>query len=275
MYAHRVIEDVRGWLSEANKTRTAMYKKNHNQIVTIHEIVADLLPISQCFFFGNAVSNILLDTKANGTEPILQMLNGYINLPYNPLWLEFNDEKIKLGVLLTQHKNEDRALLNDYDLFCFAYRNQAWEVVPKVASIHNGVIENITIPSNNSTPGTDDYIICCASLAHIALLLLNCKNVVTEKISAPTALNKKRMRSNKQPLLDYHILKIAIPASRKSNHGASEALYHNRVHLCRGHFKEYTQDNPLFGKFTGLYWWQPHVRGQNKDGIVIKDYEIQ
>jgi len=39
--------------------------------------------------------------------------------------------------------------------------------------------------------------------------------------------------------------------------------------------KEYTQEHPLFGKLTGLYWWQPHVRGQNKEGIVMKDYAIK
>jgi hypothetical protein len=47
------------------------------------------------------------------------------------------------------------------------------------------------------------------------------------------------------------------------------------VHLCRGHFKTYTDDNPLFGKHVGKYYWQPSIRGKNKKGIVAKDYSLE
>lgn len=48
----------------------------------------------------------------------------------------------------------------------------------------------------------------------------------------------------------------------------------NRVHLCRGHFKEYTEQNPLFGRHVGRYWWQPCVRGKKEKGIIAKDYIV-
>jgi len=54
-----------------------------------------------------------------------------------------------------------------------------------------------------------------------------------------------------------------------------QTAYHVRVHLCRGHFKQYTADHPLLGRHVGLYVWQPHVRGKNKDGVVMKDYNVQ
>ena len=47
-----------------------------------------------------------------------------------------------------------------------------------------------------------------------------------------------------------------------------------RVHLCRGHFKEYTNENPLFGKHVGRFWWQPMVRGDKKRGVLNKDYDV-
>lgn len=105
--------------------------------------------------------------------------------------------------------------------------------------------------------------------------ILNCKNIVTEKIPAPERLNKKRRESRKQELFDYHVLNVVIPSKKREYHESTEPLSHNRVHLCRGHFKEYTAEHPLFGRLTGLYWWQPHVRGQNKYGIVMKDYKIK
>lgn len=112
------------------------------------------------------------------------------------------------------------------------------------------------------------------SLFYQSLLLLSCKNIITEKILAPEALNKKRRKAGKQELFDYHVLNVVLPSKKRGYQEATEPLSHNRVHLCRGHFKEYTAEHPLFGHYIGLYWWQPYVRGQNKKGIVMKDYSI-
>jgi len=108
------------------------------------------------------------------------------------------------------------------------------------------------------------------------LLLLNCKNITTEKVEAPAKLNKKRKQHGKVELFSYHTLKLKLP-SVKTSHGTQEIVYshHNRVHFCRGHFKEYTKEKPLFGKLTGLYWWESHMRGRNTDGFVGKEYEIE
>lgn len=107
------------------------------------------------------------------------------------------------------------------------------------------------------------------------LLLLNCKNITAEINSPDLALNKARRKRGKQELFSYKTLKISLPSDKTNLHeNNQQAEEHNRIHFCRGHFKEYTADKPLFGKITGLWWWQPHVRGQNKDGIVMKDYEV-
>lgn len=107
------------------------------------------------------------------------------------------------------------------------------------------------------------------------LKLIHCKNITTEKIPAPHKLNRKRARLGKQELFDYHVLNVITPSQKRESPSRVPSLSHNRVHLCRGHFKEYTQENPLFGRHTGLYWWQPHVRGQNRDGVVMKDYSVK
>ena len=113
------------------------------------------------------------------------------------------------------------------------------------------------------------------TMLNLTLKLLNCKNIQTETIKAPEALNKKRRRNGKQEIFDYHVLNVVVPGKKRGYSPETEPLSHNRVHLCRGHFKEYTSEHPLFGHLTGLYWWQPHVRGQNKSGIVVKDYNVK
>ena len=107
-----------------------------------------------------------------------------------------------------------------------------------------------------------------------AIKLINCKNITLEKIPAPARLNKKRRENGRQELFDYHVLNVVVPSKQREYRESQEPLSHNRVHLCRGHFKVYTAEHPLFGSLIGQYWWQPHARGQNKNGIVVKDYQV-
>lgn len=105
------------------------------------------------------------------------------------------------------------------------------------------------------------------------LNILTCKNIGTETVLAPDKLNRKRIKQGKQPLFSYHTLVIKPVGKRQES--IPRHLWENRVHLQRGHFKTYTDEKPLFGHITGRFWWQPHVRGRNKDGVVMKDYEVR
>ncbi len=72
-----------------------------------------------------------------------------------------------------------------------------------------------------------------------------------------------------------YTLKIDLGKRINNSGSKGDGSYTNRIHLCRGHFKRYTKDKPLFGKYVGLWWWQPSVRGRNKEGIIYKDYELK
>jgi len=113
-------------------------------------------------------------------------------------------------------------------------------------------------------------------IVHI-LTTLNIKNIKKEKTEAPTKLNKKRIKNGKTSIYSYYTLKIDILKSKNETEqtALSTEESFNRLHLCRGHVKEYSDKKPLFGKIKGLYYWKPHVRGRNKKGIVMKDYEVQ
>ena len=107
-----------------------------------------------------------------------------------------------------------------------------------------------------------------------ALMLLNCKNVVTEDNLPSEKLNNKRRKRGRLELFTYKTLKLVLPSESKKGGEYLPSGKKVKIHLCRGHFKNYTKDAPLFGRYTGLYWWQPHVRGDKKEGMVVKDYEI-
>ena len=105
------------------------------------------------------------------------------------------------------------------------------------------------------------------------LMLLSCRNIETIDNPPPEKLNKKRIKSGKQPIFTYKTL--VIKPTGKQQKSVPKHLWDNRIHLCRGHFKTYTEDAPLFGKYTGRYWWQPSVRGNKNKGVVMKDYKLE
>ncbi len=106
------------------------------------------------------------------------------------------------------------------------------------------------------------------------LKLISCKNIATATHEPDAKLNKSRVKKGKQPVFTYKTLVIK-PTSKRQQAIEAQGLWENRIHLCRGHFKEYSEEKPLFGKYTGRYWWQPSVRGRNKNGVVVKDYEVK
>lgn len=79
------------------------------------------------------------------------------------------------------------------------------------------------------------------------------------------------------PKYEYRIITIEIPKELTKAYNI-ESLEHNgirkRYHTVRGHARYYTEDKPLFGKYTGWVWIAPHVRGDRNLGVIDKDYNV-
>jgi hypothetical protein len=105
-----------------------------------------------------------------------------------------------------------------------------------------------------------------------ALSLLHCKNVNAEKsLPADARLQASRARRGKSPLFRFHTIKVGgVPSM--PGHGRNGPHEAPAFHICRGHFKKF-DERPLFGKFRGTYWWPTYARGDEKKGVVEKDYE--
>ena len=112
----------------------------------------------------------------------------------------------------------------------------------------------------------------------VLLTLLNTRNIVTKLVTPPDRLNKARIKRKQEPLDKYYILEVAKGVPKTKYQGEVPWDYQppaeRALHLCRGHFKTYTEDAPLLGKHTGTFWWQPSVRGKKENGTITKDYAI-
>lgn len=65
---------------------------------------------------------------------------------------------------------------------------------------------------------------------------------------------------------EYKVLSLSQTLTEHSTGPDLPPGYHVRGHFQRGHFKR---------KLHGVYWWNPHWRGDFSKGIVMKDYKAK
>jgi hypothetical protein len=108
-------------------------------------------------------------------------------------------------------------------------------------------------------------------LVMLAIGLMNCKNVKLPEHQSSVPIGRRQRRRN--PGVKYHT--IEIPGHTASgSRGAGDAGRGVALHRVRGHFKTYTADAPLLGKYVGTYWWDWQVRGDPELGTHVTDYKI-
>ncbi len=146
-----------------------------------------------------------------------------------------------------------------------------------VDNLFRNHISDVAFLATHSALGINDfmnYIPFCLQ----AIALMHCRNVTTE-IEHPRDSRQQRRhyeRHHGAPMTDYHVLKIKPMRARSAGESGSsrEAEGITRQHIARGHFKTYTDAAPLFGKWTGVYWWESQLRGNPERGAADKDYEV-
>lgn len=112
--------------------------------------------------------------------------------------------------------------------------------------------------------------------ALLAVSFMHCKNVAFDQYKPPEKISRKHERRHGLPLTKYYTLEIdPIRKLLRDEGGAEKTGLKHALHICRGHFKTYTDEKPLFGKRTGTYWWPQTVRGSKARGEVVKDYSLK
>ncbi len=108
------------------------------------------------------------------------------------------------------------------------------------------------------------------------LRLLNCRNSVFEEVTPKNKPLKKRNEKRKPGtfLYRYKLLRLDLGKERGGivSLPRIKHLWQNPLHSCRGHFKTYTPERRLFGKYIGTFWFPPHMRGNATVGVVDKEY---
>jgi hypothetical protein len=102
----------------------------------------------------------------------------------------------------------------------------------------------------------------------------HCRTVDVQQREVSRQVRRQAERKG-LPLLDYRVLEIEpMKKALKSEGGIEEVGPTKALHICRGHFKTYTEDAPLFGQHIGTWWWEGSIRGSLSRGNVDKDYSV-
>ena len=111
----------------------------------------------------------------------------------------------------------------------------------------------------------------------LTMTFLHCKNVsmVDNRVEKPLA--KKWHTKTGQWPTQYKTL-IIEPRKQilRTKGGSGQNGLAKAMHICRGHFADYTEGRGLFGKYHGKFWIPQTIRGSKKDAdapareIVVK-----
>jgi len=210
--------------------------------------------------------------------------------PFPFFWMEYIDtrggDNAKAGFLCSSEKLENnlgwRLALNwisapEKNLFCPI----TWIITinenGSIKSLDNGGFDILVAVDKKlrpNEPGFNELNLNDMFIAPLlAISFMHCKNV--EMVSQePKRIMGKRTPRN-QSKIKYHVLKIEPMKKILRDEGESETKgIKHALHICRGHFKDFSNGEGLFGKYKGMYWWNSQVRGNRKHGIVQKDYSV-
>jgi hypothetical protein len=99
-----------------------------------------------------------------------------------------------------------------------------------------------------------------------ACSVINCANVITADVNAPTALNKKRQEKGKAPFFSYKVLQLTDERRAYTNSEGKGTHGSPRMHLRRGHLRQLKERT---------VWVRPAMINANSDaGAVYKDYAV-
>jgi hypothetical protein len=262
MHAYKVINDL-------NQKKRFYYPMDVQHLI-------GYLEKSQKFHFGMAFDLPLEDIKP---DDLWELGRHYWRLPYPVTWFDYVMKGELTGVLVNVGYLclEEMGIIH---MFVFVERPKPrmWYLVcgfkirPTPDEKRSFDLESLVFPF----PMQHDYEMNWHPNELLRLLLiLNCKNVKTRVVAPPRKPRTSKTKRKLTQIFEYHTLTVKLSHSGDREVTLGQADSANRIHLCRGHFKQYTADKPLFGKHTGLYFWPAHVRGRNTNGVVMKDYEVE
>lgn len=217
---------------------------------------------------------IIVDTRTIAEVPAPPMSCG-VSLPFNPVWIEgiICDDGFGCLVCGTDDGFLHFSCFRELDRVTYMGRSR----LKAVNSIELECYTKRHIELNGQKVLMDN-VEHITRLACDTLFFLSCRNVdLKPHDNDPKQVRRAVKRyGGTSDSYRYHTL-IVRPAGSKPGTPGEEVGIMPR-HVCRGHISRYGPEfnkGLLFGKYAGQFFIPPHMRGNKKNGIVEKDYEVR
>lgn len=178
----------------------------------------------------------------------------------------------KWGLLMSLFLGNSDHVNNDYFMYGLAIDKEG------IIAKHGGKVEYMAciperIKATERIQEIYDELFVNVYPALLAISFLHCKNVEIIPRKPDDEKNKRRNRNSSK--IKYKVLEIEPMKKVLREEGKSKSLgLKQSLHICRGHFKDFSKGKGLFGKYKDMFWWDSQVRGNIEKGIVLKDYVI-
>lgn len=212
-----------------------------------------------------------LQTKTKHLTEIIPLCR----LPFAEMWMEFiGHDGIEFGCLAVEDVKQSRIVFNLYNC---ADKHAVYMGPSQINYDENSnpVDFGVSIPPamemNKESFSTMIRSICFTYLYTISFF--HCKNVETSPVIRSPELQHAINKKSIFHVPTFHIIEVHKYMERhytESNENKNSGTV--AAHLVRGHFKRYTEEAPLMGKHSGVYFWSQHVSGQGP--IKINDYRV-
>jgi hypothetical protein len=116
-------------------------------------------------------------------------------------------------------------------------------------------------------------IVYTTFFAALAVTFAHCHNVQTTEHQPTRQQRRFRERHGGPPLVSWRTLDIpGVERLLREQGGLDQHGLKHALHLVRANFATYTEEAPLFGKYTGMFYRPQHVRGKDKGRVSVHDY---
>lgn len=112
--------------------------------------------------------------------------------------------------------------------------------------------------------------------ALLTICFLHCKNVAVIENRTPKPLAKKyHDRTGLWPIAYKTLVIEPLKQILRKEGRSGEVGLAKSMHICRGHFADYTEGKGLFGRYHGKFWIPQTVRGSRGEKPPAREIEVK
>ena len=195
----------------------------------------------------------------------------WFKLTHDPMWLEWNFSRLRMGALfyskLVGDERETWCYIahgqarTDFKNFCVNHVRLLPETIRRTEG--GGAIELDVVNEVGEILDTESFAGQLAVTFYDVIVRINSPRITDVRpCENQSKINRKRAKLGRPPLFTYHVVDLnkEIKAQLRQVDNEDAGV---RFHWRRGHFK---------ARKTGLFWWNPHTAGQKVYGEIRKDY---